>query len=221
MNEEMKVEQPLEVTSQSSGLNNENEVGENVTAEGSILGKFDSVEALKKAYSNLEVEFTKKSQKLSEVLKRDNLADKPTTQNVEESSKPQPETAWKQNVAAFLSKNPTAKQFAAEITAMLAKDKVLAESPNSLELAFNKILASKYRNEQELVQSKEFLENYVYNNATIQKTIIANYLENLQKNKVPTVMASHLGTSVGLTPQEKPKNLQEANKLLERMLKQQ
>lgn len=224
------MEQPFAESSQLSSVEKDMNKGSEDVANSSILGKFDSVEALSKAYANLESEFTKKSQKLSQLLKSDNLGEvaQATTNNEtkqvqREQPTPEPQSvskqAWKQQVSEFLKENPDAKQYASEITKMLMSDKTLAGMPRSLDFAYHKILAKNFRSEADLVKDEEFLNSHIFNNEAIRQKIVKDYLQNVQTKKVPAVIGGGNG-SVGLTPQTKPHNLKDAGDLFEKMLKQ-
>ncbi len=240
--EEM-LEQPTQTTSQSVIVNKEKEMGEHELEVGSILGKFKSVEDLSQAYASLQAEFTKKSQKLSELLKRDNSPQssgamqnfvlQETKPEMEPKEEPQMEQkpevksdeplfeqpTWKETVAQFLKQNPVAKQFASEITNLLLSDKALASQPYSLDLAFGRVLAKHYKTDGDRMNDEQFLQNFVLNNEKVKQLIFKNTLLSVQKQKTPTTMGTQSGAYLGLTPQERPNSLQEANKVLERMLK--
>lgn len=222
-------EQPLVENHQSLSVNNVEKKGEDMSTSGSLLGKFKDVESLKNAYEMLQKEFTKKSQKLSEYEKSDNFAKNNSTEQKEtylqdnaELQNAEPlflKQDWSLTAQEFIKNKPEAAKYAKEIFAMLTKDKVMATMPNSLEIAYNKILAAKYRPEESIIDDENFIENYVLNNEKVKNKILNNYLSTFQKNKVPTVMSTTKGSGVGLTPQVKPKSLEEAKKLMELMFK--
>lgn len=271
-------EQPQNQLSQGSDVNNSEIMGENNSGfEGSLLGKFKDVNSLMEAYANLQAEFTRKSQKLSELTRRDNLNSANSIQNIAKSAdkfaqnsvvlsesagtmqsldgkninnlpiKPlqhasesagtmqtltneQPDNAeikprylsetWSGEVAKFLAANHNAKKFASEIAKELLSDKVLADSPHSLELAYAKVLEKNFKSENELVNDEQFINNYILTSEKVKQKIINNYLQTLKQSKTPTVISSKSGGFVGLTPQDKPKSLDEAKKIMELMLKQ-
>ena len=112
--------------------------------------KFKDVKSLEQAYLNLQSEFTRKCQRLSELEKSsgDNLLESKNLEN----NKPFYETeSWQESVNNFLKQNPNANEFASEIVNEILKDKDLANNPNSLSIAYNKILASKYIPKQNLL----------------------------------------------------------------------
>ena len=119
----------------------------------------------------------------------------------------------------FLKQNPNANEFASEIVNEILKDKDLANNPNSLSIAYNKILASKYIPKQNLLEDEDFINNYILTNEKINEKIISNYIKKLNNNTPKVIASSHL-SSVGLTPNKKPTTLEEARVLANNMFKQ-
>ena len=120
--------------------------------------KFKDVKSLEQAYLNLQSEFTRKCQRLSELEKSsgDNLLESKNLEN----NKPFYETeSWQESVNNFLKQNPNANEFASEIVNEILKDKDLANNPNSLSIAYNKILASKYIPKQNLLEDEDFINH--------------------------------------------------------------
>ena len=180
--------------------------------------KFKDVKSLEQAYLNLQSEFTRKCQRLSELEKSsgDNLLESKNLEN----NKPFYETeSWQESGNNFLKQNPNANEFASEIVNEILKDKDLANNPNSLSIAYNKILASKYIPKQNLLEDEDFINNYILTNEKINEKIISNYIKKLNNN-IPKVIASSHLSSVGLTPNKKPTTLEEARVLANNMFKQ-
>lgn len=210
MNEDLEFrEQPTSVVSATVAEANNEDFSVN-NGEGS-LGKFKNANSLLKAYEDLEKEFTRKSQKLSELEKSIQ------TDNVEKSTPSYAKEDWQEKTKEFLEKNSEAKNFAEEISKVLFEDKDLACLPNSLELAYAKVLASKYKSNEELINSSEFLENYVYNNENIKNNIIKTYLKEVYNNQTPPIVLNSKGSSVGFVAPSKPKNLKEARLAVEKL----
>lgn len=205
--EEIKEQPTSEVTDQFSAESNV--VGSADNTVGS-LNKFKDVKSLEEAYVNLQSEFTRKCQRLSELEKDNSKSLDPFYESAE----------WKQSVSSFLERNPNAQKFAGEIMDVLTSDKVLASAKNSLDLAYDRVVASKYKSEEELLLDDNFVNNYVLNNEKIKKTIINNYLDEIKKNKSPQLINSTKTGSLGVTPTKKPSSLSEAMAMAEKLFKQ-
>lgn len=189
----------------------------NVAAEitSGSLEKFKDVKSLEEAYINLQSEFTRKCQKLSELEKENLKLNEQQSVNNFEPLYQKPE--WTSYVEQFLQNNKSAQKYAAEIMDVLIKDKALASLPNSLEMAYNQVKASKYRSEEELVSDSEFINNFILNNENIKNLIINNYLNEIKQNKSPQLINSSFTGSLGLTPITKPNNLSEAKELAKKL----
>lgn len=126
--------------------------------------------------------------------------------------------AWEGQVENFLDKNPLAKKFANEIVDEISRDKDLSNSQNSLEIAFSRVLANRYRSESEIAEDEKFLNDHVLSNEKIIKRVVLNYLSRLQKNATPPVISNSASSHLSLTSLDKPKNLEDAKAIVERMM---
>ncbi len=187
------------------------ENGNDVGQSGSLYGKFKDADSLFNGYIALEKEFTKKSQQLSELMKGtvDNTPKVPIYQSEN----------WRNEIDTYLKENKYANDFAEDIAKTIMDDKDLACMPNCLDLAYNKVVASKYKKETDLVNDDEFLSNYVYANDKIRSKIVGDYINELQSNATPPIMIKSKGDSVGLISPTKPRNMSEAKEIVERLFK--
>lgn len=175
----------------------------------SILNKFKTIDALSKAYENLEKEFTKKCQKLKSLEGENN-----------ENSLPQyKQQNWLSKVSEFLKDNENAKNYVNEIAEILSNDDILAKKEDALELAYSKVLKKNFKTKEELVKDKDFLENYIYSNNEIKNNIIEEYLLNLNNNKTIPLISSTRGSLSVSSPKFKPKDLKEAMMYAEKIMK--
>lgn len=185
---------------------------------GSPFGKFNNANDLLNAYNNLQSEFTRKCQKLSELEKQQASSDNESTSTSVEEETPQYVKAdWQEQISEFLKSHPDAQNFAKEIANEIYSDKVLALSPHSLELAYGRILAKNYKSKEQLANDDEFLEKYIYSNSQITKRILDDYLKDFTKS--PHLISSKVGAVTGLSPNKKPNNLTEARKYAELLFK--
>lgn len=176
--------------------------------------KFKSVEALSLAYDNLEKEFTKKCQRLSE------LENALSCDNKEQNSLPQYEKQdWNEKVKAFLNENALAKNFTKEISEELMKDDELSKKDDALNLAFLNVLKKNYKTEQDFINNGEFFEKYILNNEAIKTKIVEDYLNKISLNKTVPLITNVNGTNGVLAKAFRPRNLNEAAKMAENIFK--
>ena len=178
---------------------------------GSLYGKFKDANSLFNGYIALEKEFTKKSQQLSELQK--GMADNAPKALIYQSEN------WQSEIDKYLKDKKYANDFAEDIAKTIMNDKDLACMSNCLDLAYNKVVASKYKKETDLINDEEFLTNYVYANDNIRSKIVGDYINELQSNATPPIMIKSKGDSVGLISPTKPRSMTEAKEIVERLFK--
>ncbi len=209
--ENTNVEQSQEVvdTSQTvSVTESEERVEVDATEKDSTLGKFRDVKALAEAYKNLQSEFTKKCQRLSELEKKDNTDIVPEYQ----------QQHWSERLSLFLENNPEAKNYATTIGEILLKDKVLASRPDSLDLAWKQVVKTHFVDKNNVGQQEDFYDLYVKDNESIKNRIIKEYLENVQRGNVPPLMQGG-SSGIGMTTPAKPTTLAEAKEYVVHLFK--
>ena len=185
-----------------------------VAKTGSPIQKFRSVDALSKAYENLEREFTQKCQKIKELTEK--LSD------LDNAKKVAPEfesSDWEDKVKNFFEANPMAKNYVEEISNVLETDDEIANSKNSLQNALTKILATKFVPPELLANDDNFLEKYIYQNKKVSEKIINDYIDNLQKNRFMPLITSVAGSGTFSSPVKKPKTIKDAGKMVEAYFK--
>lgn len=235
MEEKINGEQPL--------LNKENVQSEIVddSGEGTAclcendgsLGKFKDTKSLLNAYNNLQAEFTKKCQKLSELSKElqigdenqtakgtenlsPNLNETPLKQNDESLQNPiYKNENWKEKVAEFLQSNPQAKEYSESIANEILQDASLQNSPYALDLAWARIMQKEYVLPSTLASDQNFIREKILSQESVRTQVIDEYFKQIQNKKIPPVITSS-GKSVGVTKSQ-PTNLQEAKLLVEKL----
>ena len=193
-----------------------NEIG-STEGEGSPLGKFKSPEMLLDAYNELQSEFTRKCQKLSETEKKlqEIIQDENSGNDSSISSN---EFAWNKNIKEFLQSHKFANAFAEEITNELIKDENLRSEENGLEKAYLKVLDNNYVSPKALANDQNFLENHIYNNEEIKEKIIKEYVASLQNNQNP-IRVSSAGYDRGVAGVANITSLEDAKKYVENMFR--
>ena len=217
-------EQP-EVSEQAleSNVNEKEEIGATTSQEeGSQFGKFNSPEELLKAYNNLQAEFTRKSQKLSEIQKQVSEKGEQDTSKKDETNLPPAyeQDDWRSKVATFLMENDKAKEFSREISNEILKDPGLQGNPNVLDIAWSRVLSKNYKSPAQIVGDSSFMENYILSNENIKKKIISSYIDEIQTKKSPSVIGSGIKGGMSLlTKGSKPSSLNDAKALAEKLFK--
>ena len=234
MEETNYLEQPNSSTGvESVGEQNsqEEKVQPNVEENGSNFGKFKDSASLLSAYSNLEKEFTKKSQKLAELLKSEEIKNANLTEineNIDKSSANEEKSDnsihafyeddnWKTYSENFIKSNPEAKKYSSEIYDLIASDKFLSSSPNCLEYAFAIVKQKHQVGTENLLTNQTFLNEHILNNENIKNQIIKNYLSSLSAN-VPRFISGTTQNISVTTPENKPKTIKDASDILRKLL---
>lgn len=193
------------VESDTAEINRSNQESvSQINDKGSInLGKFKDAESLLKAYNSLQTEFTKKSQRLSEI----------------ENSKNEFNREEKINKALdeLVKNHGVAQQFLADIK-MSVKDIEIEDYTHAVRDELLNKLASNYRSASDLINDEAFLNAYVYNNQTIKENIVREYLSNLT-NISPTRVMSNISSSIPVSPPNVPSTIQEAGNLAKNIIK--
>ncbi len=209
LNEEIFEEQPEVETSlednqigSSTGENDEIEtkLEESKAERGVPIGKFKDVEDLYQAYTNLQSEFTRKCQKLSELEKDKTANDLSNDEKFENGFK------------LFLSKNQEAFSYADEIKSKVLQDESLKKQENAFEKVWTSMIYEKLSNPN---RTKEpLVRNLILKDEELKNLIIENYMKQLQEQKTPIVMTSSSGERVTKTVTPKPDTFEDAKKVV-------
>jgi len=183
--------------------------------EGSPLGKFKDSSKLLDAYNELQSEFTRKCQKLSEAEKK--LQEMVMVSNTSNDSITKSnEFAWNKNISEFLQSHKNASDLVEEITNEIINDESLRLSEDGLEKAYSRVIERKYIPQENLAQDDTFLEKYIYSNDKIKEKIIKEYVSTLQNRQNP-ITISNEGFSRGVATSNNFKSLEDARKYVENM----
>lgn len=218
---ENKVNEPIKVSKEVSDTDN--------LETGSTYGKFKDATSLLEAYNNLQREFTRKSQKLAEILK-----DQEDSTNVENShikhnlESPQVQTSsispkykqanWRIEVSKFFETNPEAKKYSKEISNILINDKDLLNNSNCLEYAYALARKQTYIEPAKLLDDPNYIDSLA-TNKKLKDLIIKNYLTSLSNGSSnPRFITGEPKNLSPTPPKDKPKNLKEASSILKKLL---
>ena len=205
------------VVNVQSGIVEDVERGTALTTENSgSLGKFKDAESLLQSYNNLQAEFTKKCQKLSELTSL--LEGQGGAQEKEEKvehAKVFENENWKSDVSTFLNENLEAREYSGEIANEILNDKSLQSSPNALELAWARVMKRNYARPETLAFDQNFITEKILSRSEVKKQVIDEYFKNLQNTKTPPVIAK-TGV-VATTTIKQPTTMTEAKLAVEKL----
>lgn len=176
--------------------------------DGSQLGKFKDTQSLLSAYNNLQAEFTKKCQKLSELEK----------QNIQTQQAPEPvfmNENWSDKVTEFLNQNQDAKNYASEISEYILKNPNLSNKENALEIAWANVIQKNYISPEKMVGDDLFVEKYIMQNQNLKQKILNEYIKQIQTTTPPPVISTTSGGNIAFAKQKQPLSLSEAKSLVE------
>ena len=193
--------EPANVLNVTNDVSAESESGSQIdTFEGSF-GKFKSAEALYEAYKNLQAEFTRKCQKLSEFEKEKTTENKPSKEEIDDG------------LSKFLLENTDAQTYSDEL-----KDKVSEGVKNSpFENAWANIVKDTFASKNNQKYESPIFKKYVFEDEELKNKVIEIYIKELNANKPPILLSSDSGQQAGKVEPAVPKSLKEAKKLMEDM----
>lgn len=166
---------------------------------GVPIGKFKSVDDLFEAYNNLQAEFTRKSQRLSE-LEKDKMSES-SQDNVIENK-----------FQTFLSKNQEAVVYADEIKSRAMQSESLKNDDACFDIVWAEMLYEKLSSPN---KAKEpIVQNLVLKDEELKNLVIENYMKQLQEQKTPVIMSSNSGERVTKTVAPKPDSFEQAKKIV-------
>ena len=199
-------EQPME--EQTNALNKAedesvaSDIGSQNTDSAGEYGKFKSPEALLDAYNNLEKEFTRKCQRLSE-LEKDKTEEK--------------EISLEDKFSQFLSENADATGYSEEIMKIAQSDEKIKSLQDPFMAAWCKVLCEDVLHRASA--GDYCLNKYVLSSEEIQHKIVEDYLGKLREQKNPVVISSSSGERVSSAEIEHPSTLEEAKQLVDKMFR--
>ena len=165
---------------------------------GETVGKFKDANALLEAYNNLEKEFTKKCQRLSELEKDKIKEEEELNKKVEEK------------LALFLSSNGEATNYKDELVEKVKSDDSLKKMDDPFSYVWAEMVFDKIKNQK---TSDEAVKNYILGNENLKNAVIENYINQLSENKSPIIISSN-GNRVATVATQNPANLDDAKKYL-------
>ena len=165
------------------------------------MDKFNDYDKLLDSYSNLEKEFTKKCQELSDIKKQSGTssAEPPQQQTFEE----------------FLTQFPEAETFKDQLGQAINNPQY-SQSVDAYTRCYFDLLRQNYVSKESLAQDDNFLQQYVLSN----KDVVAKLLQKVEPTVMPTptVISGNAG-AMSVTLPTRPKTIAEASKLAQEFFK--
>ena len=165
---------------------------------GETVGKFKDANALLEAYNNLEKEFTKKCQRLSELEKDKIKEEEKLNKKVEEK------------LTLFLSSNGEATNYKDELVEKVKSDDSLKKMDDPFSYVWAEMVFDKIKNQK---TSDEAVKSYILENENLKNAVIESYINQLSENKSPIIISSN-GNRVATVATQNPANLDDAKKYL-------
>ena len=226
-------EQPISEPATALDLAYDNGAVSENGSQDICLGKFKNAKALLDAYNNLQTEFTKKCQQLSE-LKKDKMdkIDEKSPKNEEKTPKNDDfsvnydkneenlsnildenmkEDELKNQFNSFLSSTSEAENYYDEI-----KSQLLKKEQGPFERAWAGVILSHIKN-SENKQNDPIINQYILSDENVKNKIIEEYLEKLNSSKPPHIMSSKEGERLSSVRLDSPKTLAEAKEMVNKM----
>lgn len=218
-------EQPKSEPATALNAADENSAVSEIGSQEIDLGKFKNTKALLDAYNNLQAEFTKKSQQLSQ-LKQDKINE----EKIEQKSENLPENDGNfakedennaengktiedldKNLSLFLEENGDAEKYGDEI-----KSHILNKNQNPFERAWASVILSHIKGGDDKVNDP-IINQYILNDEKVKNKIIESYLDELSSSKPPVMMSSQSGERLSDIRPDSPKTLEEAKIIVGKM----
>ena len=157
-------------------------------------GKFNSAEELLKAYSALESEFTKRSQKLKE-LEAGRAAEEKENE-----------------VGNFMKKYPIAERYKEELNEEIAKS---AGAEGSFEGALLNVLSRKVKTADEMARDEKVIKK-VLSDEDNKEYVINGYLDRIRQNN--SYKSLPKGGAIPVAPSYRPRSIKEAGEIAKKIL---
>ena len=208
MNDEEVREQPeaepADVFDKTCGESAESDSGSlnNDTKSNVCLGKFKSAEDLLTAYNNLQAEFTRKCQKLSEFEK-----EKTSEKNLSEEE-------MDDKLSKFLLENADAKNYSDQLKQKVREGQGAGDP---FENAWAKIILERLSDKSTQKTNDPLVKKYVFEDEELRNKVIECYIKDLNANKPPILLSSESGERATKLDPVAPKTLKDAKKLVEDM----
>ena len=167
---------------------------------GCPIGKFKSVDDLYQAYINLQSEFTKKCQRLSELEK-----DKVEVNQIQQEK-------FESDFKSFLLENQEAYSYADEIKSKVLSSDELKNEPKPFDKVWKQMIYQKLSSENK--SQEPIVRDFILNDEELKNLVIENYVKEISNKKTPTLFSSHIGEKVTKPSMQKADSFEQAKNIV-------
>lgn len=140
---------------------------------------------------------------------------------IQEREVAQKQAAWNKAVNEFASTHNDFGNFTSDMQNILNTMPELGNHPKGVEIIYAMAKGNQYKEPNQILSDENFVNNNILKNDGIKQKIITDYLQSVKKDgQAPVVIAGQPGGDIQLTPENKPKTMEEANAALLKMLGQ-
>ena len=202
MEEEMIGEQPeKEPAKEEVEVSVESDSGSPKDDSCGGYGKFKTPEALLEAYNNLQAEFTRKCQKLSEFEKEKTVEKNLSDEQINDG------------LSKFLEKNSDAQNYSEQLVEKVREER----NRDPFENAWAEIVKEKFSGDISKKESDPLIKKYIFDDEELTNKVIETYMKDLNTKKPPVVLSADSGQRVAIQEPTPPTNLAQAKKIVEDM----
>ncbi len=167
---------------------------------GCPIGKFKSVDDLYQAYNNLQSEFTKKCQRLSELEK-----DKVEVNQIQQEK-------FESDFKSFLLENQEAYSYADEIKSKVLSSDELKNEDKPFDKVWKQMIYQKLSSENK--SQEPIVRDFILNDEELKNLVIENYVKEISNKKTPTLFSSHIGEKVTKPSMQKADSFEQAKNIV-------
>ena len=203
---------------------------------GSMFGKFKDATSLLSAYNNIQAEFTRKSQELSQ-LKKEKQADGLSKENENaladttgaDTSENNPcdinlaeiddfDAILSQKLLNFAENKPDIISVLQEVKDEILQNKDLIKMPDGIKIAYRLALEKRKKEPAELLNAPNFVQQFILPNKEITTQIVDEYIKSLATPNSPKLISGQANALAVSPNNDEPKTLGDANKIFIKML---
>jgi hypothetical protein len=128
------------------------------------------------------------------------------------------QAAWNERVGQFASAHDDFGEFKDDMQNILNAYPELGDHPQGLDFMYQMAKGNRFQRPDDMLKNEEVL-NRILNDENITQKIITNYLQGVNKGATaPAVIAGQPGGDMQITPENKPRTMEEAKAAARRLM---